>query len=200
MFKFRKMSPLYYLLTTLGIAAIVVADQLAKLWAVTVLRPVGTKDFIPGFMRFAYVENDGAAFGMLADQRWIFIVITLLMVAAALFLLYMGKLTKPLQYLPAVCIIGGGIGNLIDRIGKGYVVDMLDFQFMNFAVFNVADIFVCVGAGLLLLYLIVDEIQLRREEKAKADADTDTEANTDTDADKDTDANEEPTHDDADSL
>ncbi len=167
MFKFRKMSSLYYLLTTLAVAAIVVADQLTKQWAVNVLQPVGTKDFLPGFMRFAYVENDGAAFGMLSEQRWIFIVITLVMVAAALFLLYMGNLRKPLQYLPAICIIGGGIGNLIDRIGKGYVVDMLDFQFMNFAVFNVADIFVCVGAGLLMLYLIVDEVQAHRAEKTK---------------------------------
>lgn len=167
MFKFRKMSPLYYFLTTLGILAIVVADQLTKQWAVDVLKPVGTKDMLPGFMRFAYVENDGAAFGMLADQRWIFIAITLVMVSAAVFLLYAGKLPKPLQYLPAVCIIGGGVGNLIDRIGKGYVVDMLDFQFMNFAVFNVADVFVCLGAGLLLLYLIVDEIQIRREQKTE---------------------------------
>ena len=169
MFKFRKMSPLYYVLTTLGIAAIVVLDQLSKLWAVNELKPVGTKDFLPGFLRFAYVENRGAAFGMLADSRWVFIAITLVMVGAALFLLYMGKLPKLLMTLPAVCIIGGGVGNLIDRIGKGYVVDMIDVQFMTFAVFNVADIFVCVGAGLVLLYLIVDEISSRKEQRHDAD-------------------------------
>ena len=169
MLKFRKMSPLYYVLTTLGIAVIVLLDQLSKLWAVHELQSVGTKDFLPGFLRFAYVENRGAAFGMLANSRWVFILITLVMVGAALFLLYMGKLPKILMTLPAVCIIGGGIGNLIDRIGKGYVVDMIDVQFMQFAVFNVADIFVCVGAGLVLLYLIVDEISSRKEKNYDAD-------------------------------
>lgn len=158
---------LFIILSTLGIGGIVAADQFVKIWAVNVLEPVGTMDFIPGFMRFAYVENHGAAFGMLADQRWIFIVITFLMVAAAMILLYSGRLKRPLQYLPAIFIIGGGIGNLIDRIGRGYVVDMFDFQFMNFAVFNVADIFVCVGAGLVLLYLIVDEVEQHKKKKAE---------------------------------
>ncbi len=150
------------ILSTLAIAAIVAADQLVKLWAVNELAAVGTKEFIPGFIRFAYLENDGAAFGILADHRWVFIAVTIIMVAVAMFLLYSGRLRKPLQYIPAICIIGGGIGNLIDRIGKGYVVDMFDFEFMDFAVFNVADIFVCLGAGLVILYLIVDEIQLHR--------------------------------------
>jgi len=164
MFKFRKMPLWYYFVTTVGIAAIVLADQFTKHLAVHNLKSIGTKDFIPGFMRFCYVENDGAAFGMLADKRWIFIVITVIMVLAAAFLLYAGALSRWLTSLPAVCIIGGGIGNLIDRIGNGYVVDMLDVQFMKFAVFNIADIFVCVGAGLVLLALVVDEI---REKKAK---------------------------------
>lgn len=162
---------LILILSTLGIAAIIGADQLVKLWAVNTLKPVGSMDFIPGFMRFAYVENDGAAFGMLADRRWIFILITVVMVLAALFLLYAGKLKTTLRILPAVCIIGGGIGNLIDRIGKGYVVDMLDFEFMNFAVFNVADVFVCIGAGLIVLCLIVEEVQERKAAKADAAAD-----------------------------
>ena len=153
---------LLLILSTLGILAIVGADQLTKLWAVNTLKPVGSMDFIPGFMRFSYVENKGAAFGMLSNQRWIFIVITVVMVLAAMFLLYSGKLRKPLRYLPAICIIGGGIGNLIDRIGKGYVVDMFDFQFMKFAVFNVADAFVCIGAALIVLCLIVEDIQARK--------------------------------------
>ena len=158
---------LFIILSTLGIGAIIAADQLVKIWAVNVLEPVGAMDFIPGFMRFAYVENHGAAFGMLANQRWIFIAVTVIMVAAAIFFLYSGRLKRPLQYLPAICIIGGGIGNLIDRIGRGYVVDMFDFQFMNFAVFNVADIFVCVGAGLVMLYLIVDEVEQYKKSKAE---------------------------------
>lgn len=142
----------------IGIIGIIVLDQLTKLWIVNNLALGHSMDFIPGIVRLTYVQNRGAAFGILANQRWIFIVLTVILVAAATFYVFSGKLKGVNQYIPAVFIIGGGIGNLIDRIGFGYVVDMFDLEFMDFAVFNVADSFVTVAAFWVIGYILITEV------------------------------------------
>lgn len=148
-------------------ALIVFLDQLSKYLTVLYLKPVGTFPIIRNALHLTYVENRGAAFGMLENSRWVFMLVSsVAIVALSVYLIY----KKPQNRLLCVSlsfIIGGGIGNMIDRVFLGYVVDMIDFRLINFAVFNVADSFVCVGAGLLMLYLI---LAMRREAVAERSA------------------------------
>lgn len=148
-------------------ALIVFLDQLSKYLTVLYLKPVGTFPIIRNALHLTYVENRGAAFGMLENSRWVFMLVSsVAIVALSVYLIY----KKPQNRLLCVAlsfIIGGGIGNMIDRVFLGYVVDMIDFRLINFAVFNVADSFVCVGAGLLMLYLI---LAMRREAVAERSA------------------------------
>jgi signal peptidase II len=118
------------------------------------------------------------AFGMLKDHRWVFMVFsTIAIVALAVYLFRFRPESRWMQISMAF-IIGGGIGNMIDRIFLGYVVDFIDFTLINFAVFNVADSFVCVGAGMMILYLIIDlvrEIKLEKAKKAEEQSNADVE-------------------------
>lgn len=143
-------------------------DQLSK-WLVVTYLPDGGFELIPGVLRFTYVENRGAAFGMLADHRWVFIIVSTLALAAIAFYMFKFKPEGALVRCSLAFIIGGGIGNMIDRMLLSYVIDFIDFcafpQVWKW-VFNIADSFVCVGAGMLILYLIMDTIKVTREEKA----------------------------------
>lgn len=162
------------LIYSLIIMAVAVGvDQLTKALTVARLSPVGTSfEFIPGILNFTYVENRGAAFGMLADKRWVFIVISTLAIAVLVWYLAVKKPKDILLCTSLSLIAGGGIGNMIDRVALGYVVDMIDVRFIDFYVFNIADSAVCVGCGLMILYMILDEVRLRREKKAQTE-DTD---------------------------
>lgn len=151
------------------IAGVIFVDQLSK-WLIVTYLPDAGVDLIAGVFRFTYVENRGAAFGMLEDQRWIFIVISTLALAAMAFYMFKFKPEGWLVRCSLAFIIGGGIGNMIDRVLLGYVIDFFDFcafpQLWKW-VFNVADAFVCVGAGMLILYLILDTVKAAKQEKAK---------------------------------
>ena len=151
------------------IAAVVLADQLTKQLVVHFLDRSEPFDVISGIFRFTYVENRGAAFGMLDDKRWIFMVVSSIAIVALL--VYMSKFAPPSKMLKIGLsfIVGGGIGNMIDRVAYGYVVDFLDFcAFPNLWkwVFNVADACVCVGAAMVAVYLIADIIKESKKERA----------------------------------
>ena len=133
----------------------VILDQLSKYMAVHFLQGTDGIDLIPGVFRLTYLENRGAAFGVLQGQQWFFYIITaviLVVVVLAYVRIPAGRKFLPLQ-ICAVFIVSGALGNLIDRIALGFVTDMFDFHF--WPVFNVADISVCVGAGFLVLYTLV---------------------------------------------
>ena len=133
----------------------ILLDRLTKLWAAGPLKAVGSMDFIPGIMEFHYVENRGAAFSMLWGKTWIFIILTLLIVAFLIGYLLKYRNTDGIWMRIAVSsIIAGAIGNLIDRLLYGYVVDFLRPTFINFAVFNIANIFVTCGAILFIIVLL----------------------------------------------
>ena len=151
------------------IAGAIILDQLSK-WLIVTYLPEGGFDIIKGVLRFTYVENRGAAFGMLSDHRWVFIVVSTLALAALGFYLFKYKPEGWLARLSMSFIIGGGIGNMIDRCLLSYVIDFIDFCAFPkiwMWVFNVADAFVCVGAGLLMLYLVVSTVKEIKQEKAK---------------------------------
>jgi signal peptidase II len=148
------------------IAASIALDIWTKALAVAHLMNVNFIDFIPGLLRFNYVENTGAAFGMMKDKRWFFIIVsTVAIIAMILLLILRNKDFGILTGASLAMIIGGGIGNQIDRIAKGYVVDFLEFEFIEFPVFNVADSFITVGTILMLFFLIFEEVRSSRKKK-----------------------------------
>ena len=164
-------------------AAIILAgvglDQLTKFLAVKYLEPVSTVPIIKNVLHLTFVTNDGMAFGMLDNQRWIFMSVSVIMIAVLCYLLFAGRLESKLYTVSVAMIISGGIGNMIDRIALGEVVDFIDFRAINFAVFNVADSIVCVGAGLLVLALILEIA--RDQKKAKSQGADEEKTNADED-------------------
>ena len=141
----------------LMIFCIVGLDQFTKYLSLTDLRPIDVFDLWPGVFRLNYEENTGAAFSMLSGHTWIFIVLTVLLCSFLVYLLSKGSVHSAIGRIALVFVLAGGIGNLIDRIFRGFVVDMFDFYLIDFAVFNVADIFVCCGCGLFILAFIVSK-------------------------------------------
>lgn len=142
-------------MTLLTIAALVVVDQLVKYWAVTSLAALGSIPLIPGVFQFTYVENRGAAFSMLENHQWLFVafaVVVVVLIAAALQKNYVQTLFGKIALL---LICAGAVGNMIDRVVRHFVVDMLHFSLINFPVFNVADIYVCVGVAAFCIYVLL---------------------------------------------
>ena len=137
------------------IVALIVLDQISKYWAATTLAADGPIALIPNVFEFHYTENRGVAFSMLQDQRWIFIPVSLLMTVILILMLWRSPMRKSKLFSASVLlIIAGAIGNLIDRILLGYVIDFLYFSLIDFPIFNVADCFVVIGAGLLFLFVM----------------------------------------------
>lgn len=163
----KKRTVTEYIIYTVVIVLGVGLDQLTKFLSVVFLKPISTLPIIKDVIHLTYVENRGAAFGMLKDQRWIFIIISTVAIITMLAYLYLGHADNLLMAVSLSMIISGGIGNMIDRLALGYVVDFIDFRLINFAVFNGADSFVCVGAGLLLLSVILPEMKRARARDKK---------------------------------
>lgn len=145
---------MYQLILLVATAALVAADQLTKLAAVRGLtsHPVSIWN---GVLEFCYSENRGIAWGLFQNRRWIVIVITGLVLAALLVLLMSGRFRQSrLISIGGAMVLAGGIGNLIDRIGNGYVVDFIHYyKWFDFPVFNFADCCVTIGAVLILIYV-----------------------------------------------
>ncbi len=136
-------------------AAVVFLDQWTKYLTVLRLEPIGDYPLIEGWLHLDYVENTGAAFGMFKDHRWFFLIVTGIVVVVLLgYLIVKRKTIHPMLAAALAMIAGGGIGNQIDRIARGYVVDMIYVKIIDFAVFNVADSFVCIGAAALAVYVL----------------------------------------------
>lgn len=133
---------------------ILIADLLTKIWAQARLQELGTIPLIEGVFHLTYVENRGAAFGMFQNQRVFFVLITLVFAAAIVYVIFKYKNRPAVLDLGLSFMAAGALGNMIDRIWRGFVVDMFDFRLINYPVFNVADIFVCVGAMLLAIFFI----------------------------------------------
>ena len=135
-------------------ALLLLADRITKIWAVEVLNGKGFVDFIKGFINFVYVENTGVAFGMFADKIYIMLPITLIVVGICLFIYIKNKGENSVFDYAILLIITGAIGNIMDKLTRGFVVDFINFEFMEFPVFNIADICVCTGAALLMIYIL----------------------------------------------
>ncbi len=152
-----------YLILSLLVLA---ADITTKLLAKGFLEEMGTIPLWQNVFHFTYVENRGIAFGMFGGGRFFFILLTLF-VLAGLWYLYKKSPEKTLWLSWGMSLVfGGALGNLLDRIVRGYVVDFLDFRLIDFPVFNVADIAVCIGAVLLVIHFFRSE-ETRKDEPSE---------------------------------
>lgn len=131
-------------------------DRISKQIVLACLAPVGVKPAIPGVFSWAYTQNRGAAFGMFSGEA-LLLPLTILLIAALLIWMLRHPETGSLLRCGLWMIIGGGLGNLWDRIAYGFVVDFIRLDFINFAIFNLADVFICVGAGLTALAVLMEE-------------------------------------------
>lgn len=139
------------LMIPLMIIILVILDQLSKFWVVEHIRQGAVQKFLPSIFSLTYVRNYGAAFSILQNQQWFFTLMTILVIGVAVRYLWK-HLSGSFWLVGALTlIIAGGLGNFIDRLRLGYVVDMVHLDFMDFAIFNLADS--CLSVGVLLLII-----------------------------------------------
>lgn len=160
----------------IGLMLLLVFDQWTKLLAITHLKGQSDIEIFPGIFSLHYLENHGAAFGILKDQQWIFLLLAavFLVIAAAVYV----RMPFTARMLPlriiTVCLAAGAVGNMIDRLFRHYVVDFLYFSLIDFPVFNVADIYITCCAVLLVLFVVfyykddeLESIFSRKDRKQK---------------------------------
>ena len=135
---------------------LILLDQGTKLWALGSLKPIHSMTVVDGFLDLTFVENRGVAFGMLSGQRWLILVLTGVIAGALIY--FYRTLPKKKAYLPLraalLLVLSGAVGNIIDRVCRGYVVDFFEFTFFDWPVFNVADIYVTLSAVFLAILLL----------------------------------------------
>lgn len=153
-----------YLICSLLAVAIVALDQISKALVRAAIPLGGYAKLLPGVMHFTYVQNTGAAFSSLMGQRWLLVALTAVFLAVMVLIFVKKWISHPFGLICLAAVAGGGVGNLIDRIRFGYVTDMFATDFIDFAVFNVADIFIVGGCIGLFVYAI---FLAPKEEKAK---------------------------------
>ena len=147
-------------------ALIVAADQYTKYLTVANIALFEDVPFLPGLLQLTYVQNTGAAFSSFEGMRWLFVL--LFAVLTVLILVEYFKKRMPFSPFERWCIAaiyGGGLGNMIDRVRLGYVVDMIEVDFMNFPVFNVADCFITCGCIALIVHMVFFNKEFWKEEK-----------------------------------
>ena len=147
-------------------AVLVIIDQIIKYFVSAYLQPVGSVSVIDNIFSLTYVENKGVAFGMFSDMRWIFVALTSILLVIISFYMFKKRPKGKFFYVCAALIIGGGIGNLIDRIFYGYVIDYLSLSFFP-PVCNFADYCITAGTIMLVIYLLFFSDILDSSKKAK---------------------------------
>ena len=168
----RPKKQFYAKLLCLAVAVLsIVLDILTKQAVVHNMALYEEIPVLGGVLHWKYIQNRGAAFGMLADQRAVFLIISTVAIIG-LFIYLIVSHSERMWWMAAIgMLVGGGIGNMIDRIALGYVIDFIYVALIDFAVFNIADCFVCVGVGLLIYLTLRDMIkEMKAEKKAKKES------------------------------
>lgn len=146
------------LIVYLIISAIVIGlDQWVKYLTVSNLQLGETKEFIPGALSFTNIRNTGAAWSLLEGKMWFFYIITILVVGVIFYLLVKHVHSSKWFTIGLSLVLAGALGNFIDRVRLGYVVDMFQTDFINFPIFNVADTALVIGVICIFIYLILDD-------------------------------------------
>ena len=150
----------YLLLFIIAIAL----DQVTKFLTTHFYDLYDVKEIIPHILSFTYIRNEGAAFGILQGARVFFVILTIVVFIAIVIYFLKDKPETQLEKLALTFIAGGAAGNFIDRLLLGYVRDFIMVEFIDFPVFNIADCFVCIGAGLYILYAVMDLFKQKKED------------------------------------
>ena len=159
---------MFYILSVCIGILFFVADRLTKIYIASDMVLGQSRDFIPGLIDIVYVHNDGGAWGMLGGYTWLLLSVTVVVMLVCIALLVKYGVKNKLMFMAIILVLSGGLGNMIDRIFLGFVVDFIDFYAFPNAwvwVFNVADSFVCVGAGLMMLYIVLDAAKEMKRRK-----------------------------------
>jgi len=148
---------------------VLLIDQLLKLWVNNNL-PVNTgiKPLIPGVIRLTNIHNTGAAFGLFSGARILLLLVLILFTAAAIFLLWKGIVRKPLGRWSLVLLLVGALGNGIDRVLFGYVVDMFELELFTFAIFNISDCLISICGIIFLVHVLLSKIRGDEDEEEEA--------------------------------
>ena len=160
---------MFQLITTIIAVIVIAVDRITKNWAAQALAS-GDIAVIDKVLYFRYTENTGVAFSMFSDNRWVLVGITSVMLIVALAFFLSGKIKDKLELFALSLIIAGGVGNLIDRLSLGYVIDFIDVRIINFAIFNVADMCITIGAILVCIAAFAAEKREKREQESKQKA------------------------------
>lgn len=150
----KKAKQALYLLISVVVVAL---DQWLKYYIHTNFAVGQTKTVIPGILSFNYLRNNGAAWNIFSGQMWLFYIITIIAIAVVLYYLFNPKYKSKLFDTGLALVLGGIIGNFIDRVRLHYVIDMFQLDFINFNIFNIADSAITVGIILVFIYLIFFE-------------------------------------------
>ncbi|WP_159721077.1 signal peptidase II [Streptococcus halichoeri] len=142
----------------ISVGLLLALDQWVKFWTVSHLQLGEIKPFIKGVVSLTYLQNSGAAFSILQHQQWFFTLVSLVVLGAALYYYFKRDTGLWLKELALIFIIAGGLGNFSDRLRLGYVIDMVHLDFIDFAIFNVADSYLCIGVALLFIVLWKEEV------------------------------------------
>ncbi|MDR1628642.1 MAG: signal peptidase II [Oscillospiraceae bacterium] len=151
----------------LSIVFLVGVDHIIKFFAERDLKPTVSYELIPGFLGLHYAQNTGAAFSFMSGMTAQLSVITGGALLGMVFYLFFTKNNNRFYHILFPLVISGGVGNLIDRVTRGYVVDYFEFLFLRFAIFNFADILVTCSAAVLIAYLIYDAVREYRKERTQ---------------------------------
>ena len=152
-------------ITLVSVALLVAVDQIIKLLVLKHLKPIGSLPLVDGIVQLNYAENTGAAFGSFSAHTDLLSIFTFLMIIIDLLYLFIKKRKLDVEYVCIALIIAGGLGNLIDRVFRGFVVDYIEPLFINFAIFNFADILVTCSSVVLVIWLIYEIYREGKEEK-----------------------------------
>lgn len=151
----------------IGSVICIILDQITKHYAFSFLRTGSSINILEGIFRLNYCENRGAAFGVMQNKIWLFAIITVIIIGGVIWFMIKKKPQSKLLVLSLTLLTGGALGNFIDRIVRGFVVDFLDFCLINFPIFNVADCFVVIGAILLAIYILFFSPDFPSDKKSK---------------------------------
>ena len=149
-----------YLIATV---LMILADFFTKLAAIKYLKPIKTFPVIKDVFHFTFCKNTGAAFSMFSGKPYTLAAVSIVVIFVIIVCVIKYKPTSKTLMWALSMIVAGGLGNVIDRVSRGYVVDFFDFRIINFAIFNVADIFVCTGTFLLGIYLFFIEGKMEKK-------------------------------------
>ena len=160
---------MFQVITLLIIAFFVAIDQLIKLLVIEYLEPISSLPLIDGIIRLKYAENTGAAFGSFKEKTSFLTIFTLILIIYGIIYLLRKKRKPDFEYVCIIMINAGGLGNLIDRLFRSFVVDYIEPLFIDFAIFNFADILVTCGCIALAIWMIYDVYRESKKEKGKND-------------------------------